>query len=76
MIHRAMAGWLGKVEEKIWHQGIGDLGFPDSEKLIAPQTEMEKRADAANASVLFFSLAVLICWLYTRKLAKKELCYI
>ena len=37
--------------------------------------EMEKRADAADASVLFFSLAVLICWLYTRKLVKKELCY-
>ena len=37
---------------------------------------MEKRADGADASVLFFSLALLICWLYTRKLAKKkELCY-
>ena len=35
---------------------------------------MEKRADAADASVLIFLLAVLICWLYTRKLAKKELC--
>ena len=45
--------------------------------LICPQApEMEKRADAADASVLFFSLAVLICWLYTRKLAKKELCYL
>ena len=40
------------------------------------KAEMEKRADAADASVLFFSLAVLICWLYTRKLAKKELCYL
>ena len=44
------------------------------------RSEMEKRADAADASVLFFSLAVLICWLYTRKLAKKgtvlfALCY-
>ena len=36
------------------------------------ETEMEKRADAADASVLFFSLAVLICWLYMRKLAKKR----
>ena len=35
---------------------------------------MEKRADAADTSVLFFSLAVLIFWLYTRKLAK-TLCY-
>ena len=32
--------------------------------------EMEKRADAADASVLFFSFAVLIFWLYTHKLAK------
>ena len=38
--------------------------------------EMEKRVDAADASVLFFSLAVLFCWLYTRKLAIKELCYL
>ena len=28
--------------------------------------EMEKRADAADTSVLFFSLAVLIFWPYTR----------
>ena len=34
--------------------------------------EMEKRADAAVASVLFFLLAVPIFWLYTRKLAKKR----
>ena len=32
--------------------------------------EMEKRADTADISVLFFSLVVLIFWLYTRKLAK------
>ena len=31
--------------------------------------EMEKRADGADASVLFFPLAVLIFWLYTCKLA-------
>ena len=31
---------------------------------------MEKRADAADTSVLFFPLAVLIFQLYTRKLAK------
>ena len=31
--------------------------------------EMEKRADTADISVLFF-LAVLIFWLYTRQLAK------
>ena len=42
----------------------------------ATPAEMEKRADAADASVLFFSLAVLICWLYTRKIAEKELCYL
>ena len=30
--------------------------------------EMEKRADGADASVLFFSLAVLIFWLCIRKL--------
>ena len=39
------------------------------------KTEMEKRADAADTSVLFFSLAVLIFWLYvyayTHKLDKK-----
>ena len=35
-------------------------------------SEMEKRAEAADASVLFFSMAVLICWLYTRKLAKTK----
>ena len=45
-----------------------------------PIPEMEKHADAADASVLFFSLAVLIRWLCTRKLAKKRavlftLCY-
>ena len=33
-------------------------------------SEMEKRADSADISVLFFSLVVLIFWLYTRKLAK------
>ena len=49
-----MAGWLGKVEEKIWHQGIGDLGFPDSEKLIAPQTEMEKRGCCERVRAIFF----------------------
>ena len=38
MIHRAMAGWLGKVEENTWHQGGGHFGFPDSEKLISPKT--------------------------------------
>ena len=32
--------------------------------------EMEKRADHADISVLFFSLVVQIFWLYTRKLAK------
>ena len=31
--------------------------------------EMEKRADGADASVLFFYLSVLICWLYTRIIA-------
>ena len=31
---------------------------------------MEKRADTADISVLFFSLAVLIFWLYMHKLAK------
>ena len=35
----------------------------------------KKHADGADASVLFSSLAVLICWLYTCKLAEKELCY-
>ena len=30
-------------------------------------TEMEKRADSADISVLFFLIAVLIFWLYTRK---------
>ena len=29
--------------------------------------EMEKRADSADISVLFFLIAVLIFWLYTRK---------
>ena len=42
------------------------------EKLLA---EMEKRADATDASVLFLSSVVLIFWLYTRRLVKKELCY-
>ena len=37
---------------------------------------MEKRAYGADASVLFFPLAVVICWLYTRKLAEKELRYV
>ena len=46
------------------------------EKFPLALAEMEKRADAADASVLFFLLAVLIFWLYTRKLAKKELCYL
>ena len=32
--------------------------------------EMKKRADAADTSVLFFSLAVLIFLLYTHKLDK------
>ena len=32
--------------------------------------EMEKGADTADISVLFFSLVVLIFWLYTRELAK------
>ena len=36
---------------------------------------MEKHADTADISVLFFSLAVLIFWLYTCKLAKKPLRY-
>ena len=40
------------------------------------KAEMEKRADAADAPVLFFSLAVLICLLYTRKLAKIKSCAI
>ena len=40
------------------------------------QSEMEKRVDAADASMLFFSLAVLFFWLYTRKLAKKKSCAI
>ena len=31
------------------------------------ETEMEKRADSADISVLFFLIAVLIFWLYTRK---------
>ena len=31
-------------------------------------SEMEKRADAADTSVLFFSLAVLIFWIYMHKL--------
>ena len=39
------------------------------------EPEMEKRADSADASVLFFPLAVLIFWLYTCKLAKSTLCY-
>ena len=34
------------------------------------KAEMEKRVDSADISVLFFSLVVLIFWLYTRKLAK------
>ena len=38
--------------------------------LILLLAEMEKRADRAVLSVLFFSLVVLIFWLYTRKLAK------
>ena len=38
--------------------------------LLNLETEMEKRADSADISVLFFSLVVLIFWLYTRKLAK------
>ena len=38
--------------------------------VIADVPEMEKRADTTDISVLFFSLAVLIFWLYTRKLAK------
>ena len=37
---------------------------------VCCQAEMEKRADSADISVLFFSLVVLIFWLYTRKLAK------
>ena len=32
----------------------------------------KKHADGADASVLFSSLAVLICWLYTCKLVKKS----
>ena len=31
---------------------------------------MEKHADTADISVLFFPLAVLMIWLYTLKLAK------
>ena len=31
------------------------------------EAEMEKRADSADISVLFFLIAVLIFWLYTRK---------
>ena len=45
------------------------------EEKVMQLTEMEKRADAGDATLQFFFLAVLICWLYTRKLAKKELCY-
>ena len=37
--------------------------------------EMEKRADAADAAVLFFSLAVLIFWLDTTKLDKNTVLY-
>ena len=33
---------------------------------------MEKRADTTDISVLFFSLAVLIFWLNTHKLAKNN----
>ena len=39
-------------------------------KTFKTYTEMEKRADGADASVLFFSLAVLIFWLCTCKLDK------
>ena len=34
---------------------------------------MEKHADAADTSVLYFSLAVLIFLLYTRKLDKNTM---
>ena len=54
------------------HTGIKAFGGLCTKNVAAAKPEMEKRADAADASVLFFSLAVLICWLYTRKLAKKR----
>ena len=42
-------------------------------KIIREKAEMEKRADTADISVLFF-WAVLIFWLYMRK-QTKTLCY-
>ena len=36
------------------------------EEKVMQLTEMEKRADAGDATMQFFFLAVLICWLYTQ----------
>ena len=51
--------------------GPGDLRLEEDVPLLGQaQTalpEMEKRADSADISVLFFLIAVLIFWLYTRK---------
>ena len=48
---------------------VANAGASGSSKLKGEtcQTEMEKRVDTADISVLFFSSAVLIFWLLTRK---------
>ena len=65
-------GALRKIFGIIW-EFIPNNGFNNFKSLVRifrPWAEMEKRADSADISVLFFSLVVLIFWLYTRKLAK------
>ena len=43
------------------------VAFENKSKCLYVLAEMEKRADSADISVLFFLIAVLIFWLYTRK---------
>ena len=52
--------------ERVWNQDVGRL-FLFLDFCFVDTAEMEKRADSADISVLFFLIAVLIFWLYTRK---------
>ena len=57
--------WSGCIAES----GKTDV-FGQNCNNVGRNAEMEKHADTVDISVLFFSLVVLIFWLYTHKLAK------
>ena len=61
-----------KILKKWGEEDGGSITAPSGQDTI-PYAEMEKRGDSADIPVLFFLIAVLIFWLYTRKPAKTML---